>query len=66
MVSIEIRDKFKKLYKEKFDITLNDEEATQMATDLVNLIQILIKPEEKTANDNQAREERRGNEIISI
>lgn len=44
MVNKELLDKFKSLYKRKFDINLSDEEATKMATDLVNLIRILIKP----------------------
>lgn len=44
MVNRELLDKFKSLYKRKFNINLSDEEATKMATDLVNLIRVLIKP----------------------
>ena len=40
----EIRDKFKKLYYEKFGISLTDEEATEMASDLINLMKVLLKP----------------------
>ncbi len=44
MVSRELLDKFKNMYQRKFDITLNDEEATKMATDLLNLMRVLIQP----------------------
>ena len=44
MITNELRDKFKKLYYEKFSITLSDEEATAMAMDLVNLVKVLLKP----------------------
>jgi hypothetical protein len=40
----EIRDKFKKFYYEKFGISLTDEEATEMASDLINLMKVLLKP----------------------
>ena len=41
MISKELLDKFKKLYLQQFEITLSDEDATKMTTDLVNLIKIL-------------------------
>lgn len=44
MIRVETIKKFKNLYKEKFNISLNDEEATQMTTDLVNLVSVLLKP----------------------
>ncbi len=47
MISKELLDKFKKLYKEKFDINLTDEQATKMATDLVNLMRVLLRPNPK-------------------
>lgn len=47
MISNELLGKFKKLYKEKYDIALTDEETTKMATDLVNLMRILLKPDYK-------------------
>ena len=56
MVSKEILEKFKKLYIAKFNISLTDEEATQMTTDMVNLMRILLKP------DNPSQEERRQEE----
>ena len=43
MITNELRDKFKKLYYEKFSITLSDEEATAMTVDLVNLMKVLLK-----------------------
>ncbi len=44
MISKEYLDKFKKLYKDKYEITLSDEEATELATHFLNLMEILIKP----------------------
>ena len=58
MVSKEILEKFKKLYHAKFNVSLSDEEATQMTTDLVNLMRVLLKPETKD-------QERRQDEIIT-
>ncbi len=66
MVSNEIREKFKKLYQEKFDIALTDEEATQMATDLVNLVKVLVRPEVKATHSSEQAEERRRDETISV
>jgi len=36
--------KFKDLYFEEFKVILTDEEATRMATDLINLMRVLVKP----------------------
>ncbi len=36
-----------KLYKDKYDITLSDEVATDLATHYLNLMKILIKPKPK-------------------
>jgi len=47
MISNESLKKFKRLYKAKFNIDLTQEEATEMATDLVNLIKILLEPTPK-------------------
>jgi len=44
MVNNEQLEKFKSLYKRKYNITLTDEEATKMTTDLLNLMRVLIKP----------------------
>lgn len=43
----ELREKFKKLYRDKFNIDLTDEEATEMSADLINLMSILLKPEKQ-------------------
>lgn len=64
MINNEIKEKFKKLYCEKFNITLSNEEVTEMAADLVNLIKILLKPEAKSNNFIIQQEERRQNETI--
>ena len=47
MISKEILEKFKRLYKEKYDITLSDEEATRMSTDFLNLMKLLLNPKPK-------------------
>jgi hypothetical protein len=58
MVSKELLEKFKKLYEEKFNTTLTDEEVTQMATDLINLMRVLLQPEpEATEEVNDERRE---------
>jgi len=66
MVTNEIRDKFKKLYCEKFGITLSDEEATEMAMDLVNLVKVLLKPEQKSHRLSISQEEGSRDETIRI
>jgi len=55
MVSTEFLDKFKKLYKDKYNIILSDEEATRLGTHFLNLMKILIKPKPNT-NINQEDE----------
>jgi hypothetical protein len=47
MISKEILKKFKNLYFKKYKVKLTDEETTKMATDLVNLMRILLKPDTK-------------------
>ena len=44
MISKELLDKFKMLYKEKYNIVLSDDEATELATHFLNLMKVLIKP----------------------
>lgn len=51
MVNEVLLEKFKKLYKDKYNIILSDEEATDLATQFLNLMKILIKPEQKTNED---------------
>ena len=65
MFSVEIQEKFKKLYQSKFNVLLTDEEVTQMVSDMVNLMKILLQPEPKENNDVRD-EERRQNETIAI
>lgn len=66
MINTEIRDKFKKLYYEKFDIELTDEEATAMATDLVNLVKVLIKSQPKSTNITNSQAEGGQYEAIGV
>ncbi len=47
MVNQAILEKFKKLYRDKYKIILSDEEATDLATQFLNLMKILIIPERK-------------------
>jgi len=47
MISKEYLDKFKKLYKDKYEITLSDEQVTELATHFLNLMEILIRPKPK-------------------
>ena len=53
MINKEYLDKFKKLYKDKYDITLTDEETTELATHFLNLMEILIKPKPKPKAVNE-------------
>ncbi|HSW96233.1 MAG TPA: hypothetical protein VLF89_00240 [Candidatus Saccharimonadales bacterium] len=68
MVTKETLIKFKNLYKAKFNTDLSDEEATQMATDLINLMKVLTKPEPKENNNDIYKEEGRTDqdETISV
>ena len=66
MIRGEIREQFKELYFEKFNIKLTDEEATQMATDLINLVQVLVKPDPELEQIVPATTERRDNALISL
>ena len=47
MISKEYLDKYRKLYKDKYNITLTDEETTELATHFLNLMEILIRPKQK-------------------
>ncbi len=61
MISKEYLDKFKKLYKDKYDITLTDEEATELANHFLNMMEVLIKPKQKRSRsiqNNNVSEER--------
>lgn len=52
MISKAYLDKFRKLYKDKYNITLSDEETTELATHFLNLMEILIRPRPKTKQVN--------------
>lgn len=65
MINKELFDKFKRLYEEKYDITLTDEETRQMANDLINLMKVLLKPEPKPIINGVTNTERRQNETIT-
>lgn len=50
MIRKEYLEKFKKLYRDKYNIVLNDEEATELAQHFLNLMDILIHPKHKPRN----------------
>lgn len=58
MISKEILEKFKKLYKDKYDVDLTDEQATQLAGDLVNLMRVLLRPDPKPIINELETDER--------
>ncbi len=47
MVNQALLEKFKKLYKDKYNIILSDEEATDLSTQFLNLMKVLIMPDRK-------------------
>jgi len=54
MLTKELLEKFKSIYKQQFSIDLSDEEATLMATDFLNLMKILVSPDpEDTQTDKE-------------
>lgn len=53
MISNELLEKFKRLYQEKYNITLSDEETTKMATDFLNLMKVLLRPKPKKVENTQ-------------
>lgn len=48
MISKTRLDEFKKLYLTKYNIVLSDEKATELATQFLTLMEILIYPNRKT------------------
>lgn len=53
MISKEYLDKFKKLYMDKYEITLTDEEATELANHFLNMMEVLIRPKQKRTRSLQ-------------
>ena len=66
MIDAEMLDKFKTLYLEKYNISLANEEALEMATALVNLMSILLKPEPEVSTDESTQDERRQDETLTV
>lgn len=66
MVNKEILDKFKRLYQEKYDIVLTDEEAIEKATTFLNLMKVLIYPKPKLINNQETTEVERQHEIKGL
>lgn len=58
-------EKFKQLYLKKYNVSLTNEEATEMATALVNLMSILLKSDPKETTDTSKYEERRTDETLT-
>ena len=65
MIEKEYLVKFKNLYLEKFNISLNDEETTKMASDLMNLMKILLQPDTTQITNDSTQEERSGDETFT-
>ncbi|HHT9136973.1 MAG TPA: hypothetical protein ACFYEK_06985 [Candidatus Wunengus sp. YC60] len=65
MIRKEYLDKFKKLYKDKYNITLSDEETTELATHFLNLMEILIRPKRKPVTTEQEHTEERNQYAIN-
>lgn len=57
MIRKEYLEKFKKLYHDKYNIVLNDEEATELAQHFLNLMDILIHPKQKRENKVNSEKE---------
>lgn len=68
MVSRELLDEFKIICKEEFNVNITDEEATEMSTELVNLMKVLLKPESdpEITTNSEDMEERRSNETGTV
>lgn len=66
MVNRELLEEFKIIYKEQFNVSITDEEATAMTRDLVNLMKVLLKPSSNPQTSDEDEEERRTDESISI
>lgn len=66
MIGKESIDKFKKLYRDKYNIELSDEEATDLATHFLNLMDILIHPKKPEQNEEQEKTERSEYEVNRI
>ncbi len=66
MVTKEIHEKFKRLYREKYDIVLTDEEVTEKLTSFLNVMKVLIYPEPKVKESQEASEKEVQNETIGI
>jgi hypothetical protein len=64
MIRPELREKFKKLYKEKFNIDLSEEDATELFGDFINLMKIVLKPDPKPVNPENNHQERRNYETL--
>jgi len=65
MISRDLLEKFKKLYKEKYNIALTDEQTLQMANDLTNLMKVLLRPEHKSLKTSDIQKGRGQDEAIS-
>ena len=65
MVTPEMLEKFKLLYLKKYNVRLNNEEATEMANGLVNLMEILLKPSPKK-EISESKNERSEDETFQV
>lgn len=57
MISNELLEKLKTIYQAKFNVSITDEEVTQMATDIVNLMKVLLEPEPEETPEEGRQDE---------
>lgn len=60
----ELLERFKALCQQKFNDSLSHEEATEMFTNLVNLVEVLVKPNPKKTSPNVNFKEKHEYETI--
>ena len=57
-------EKFKQLYLDKYNISLTNDEATKMATELITLMDLLLKPITKPKPNEISHSERSTDETL--
>ncbi|CAN5171825.1 hypothetical protein BH09PAT1_BH09PAT1_1660 [soil metagenome] len=60
----ELLERFKVLYLKKFNKSLSKEQATEMFTDLINLVGVLVKPDQKQNSNIVDLKEKHEHETI--
>lgn len=66
MVSEVMLEKFKKIYFDKYHVSLTNQEALEMANPLLNLIATLVKPDQQKSTEIENLQEGGSDERKSI